>query len=153
MSIKNNATKLLTAEMHHKLHNLQQKDLQHLNNKLSSIINSALTTKDFTSAMCALHNTTDYTHVKWTAERFTEQVSAHKSRYNTEPTQKQKAAFFLRANHEFSRKSDLQKYADSADNLNRLVAIDYTSPNTSTTLALFRVSEQKIRPLTQEYVS
>ena len=44
-SVKNNIPKLLTAEMHRKLHNLQQKNLQHLNNKLSSIINSALATK------------------------------------------------------------------------------------------------------------
>ncbi len=152
-SIKNNATKLLTAEMYHKLHNLQQKNLQHLNNKLSGIINSTLTTKDFTSAMRALHNTTDHTHVKWTAERFTEQVSAHKNHYNTEPTQKQKAEFFLRANHEFSRRSDLQKYADSPEKLNRLVAIDYDSPNTAKTLEAFRTSERTIHTLTQEYVS
>ena len=152
-NIKNNVEKLTTIEMHNKLQNLQQKNLQQLNNKLNSVVNSALTTKDFTSAMRALHNTTDHTHVKWTAERFTEQVSAHKSRYNTEPTQKQKAAFFLRTVHEFSRKGDLKKYATSNQHLDRLVAIDYTAPNLSITLELFRVSERTIRTLTQEYIS
>ena len=103
--------------------------------------------------MRALHNTTDFTDVKWTAERFTEQVSAHKNHYNTEPIQKQKAEFFLRTVHEFSRKGDLKKYATSNQHLDRLVAIDYTAPNLSITLELFRVSERTIRVLTQEYIS
>ena len=152
-NVKNNTQKLTTIEMHSKLQNLQQKDLHQLNNKLNSVVNSALTTKDFTSAMRALHNTTDFTHVKWVTERFVEQINAHKNLHNIEPTQEQKAVFFLRANHEFSRKNDLQKYTDSTETLNRLVAIDYTSPSTSTTLELFRVSEKKIHTLTHEYIS
>ncbi len=152
-NVKNNTQKLTTIEMHSKLQNLQQKDLQQLNNKLNSVVNSALTTKDFTSAMRISHNTTDFTHVKWVTERFVEQINAHKNLHNIEPIQEQKAVFFLRANHEFSRKNDLQKYTDSTETLNRLVAIDYTSPNTSTTLELFRVSEKKIHTLTHEYIS
>ncbi len=55
--------------------------------------------------------------------------------------------------HEFSRKSDLQKYADSAEKLNRLVAIDsqlatkidnhLTPSSIDKTLEAFRVSEKR----------
>lgn len=63
-SVKNNAPKLVTAEMHNKLQNLQQKNLQQLNNKLNRVVNSVLAMKDFTSAIRILQNSSDFTHIK-----------------------------------------------------------------------------------------